>query len=306
MIVFEDMEQQSPAWHSLRQTHIGSSDVPIILWMDPWGNTPFALFKEKVGGKKRSTWDPAGNKEHGVRTEATARDWAAQRLGDFFAPAIMGCDEKGLEFMLASLDGINHDYSEISEVKCPLEIGTHLQAKEGRLGDHYYAQVQHQLYVTKAKVCHFTSWFTCRACLGDLVCNGDPIPCPSCKGTGGEGIMVNVAPDLEYQAAMIAKEREFWGWVQSGKYPIPKGDLVLEPDPVTLGIAEDYAQTIAMMREVENRQRQLKARLLGLRPDVKRLTVGPIEINWTYKAGYTEKKPREVSESLSCTLRRIK
>ena len=299
MAILIEVEQGSTEWHTLRQSGIGSSDAAVILWQDPFGKTPYSLWKLKTGRSAPKDWDPFGAKGHGRNTEEHARNQAAAFLGDFYAPAVLRCDIKGCEFMLASLDGANADLTEILEVKCPVEIGTHLQAREGRVDDHYYTQVQHQLYVTGAKLCHFFSWFACTACKGK---GGD---CESCRGLGGEGVMVAVPPDPDFwKTELLPAEKEFWSWVEKNEYPMPAGEAVIE-DKNAIAAACAYAATIGQMRELEDQQRKLKAQLLRLAPGKKNVRVGPLEVVWNFRKGYTESKPRTVADSLSCTIHRV-
>lgn len=89
----------------------------------------------------------------GRKYEPYACDWLAAHLkvdvlpGGFFTNGIAGC----------SPDRLLADRNEIVEVKCPAPW-THLQYIVDGFDDAYELQVQGQLWITGADICHFCSW----------------------------------------------------------------------------------------------------------------------------------------------------
>jgi hypothetical protein len=55
-----------------------------------------------------------------------------------------------LEWMRASLDGLSFDGSIALEIKCPMSLRDRTVAQQGRVPPQYYAQLQHELEVSRA------------------------------------------------------------------------------------------------------------------------------------------------------------
>lgn len=268
-----NIEQDTPEWHEFRAQGIGASEAPTIMWENPY-ESPFSLWRRKTGraGAKTQTAAMA----HGKNTEQVARDAYCAETGDFMPPACGIHDE--FDWMRASFDGING--KTILEVKCPSEIQNHLTAREGQVPDHYLAQVQHQLAVSGADLCHFWSFFE------------------------GKGALVEVKPQAEYIKELIATEKTFWQWVMDDKYPMPEGTLDLSDDKDALRWAEEWVNAKRAARVMEETIHRLETE--GKRfwfGNHKKIICGPLEVNWTHRKGYTEAQPRTVGESLSCTFK---
>ena len=115
-----DVEQGSPEWHELRRTKIGASNSPAILGISPY-KTKNDVFNEMAFGEK-----PFINKamSRGSLLEEEARTYL-NNLNPFhiedniFTPAVIVHDT--MEFIMASLDGINKSETMILEIKCPGE-----------------------------------------------------------------------------------------------------------------------------------------------------------------------------------------
>ena len=54
------------------------------------------------------------------------------------------------EWMRASLDGLSFDGPTVLEIKCPMNVRDQAAAKQGSVPPQYYAQLQHQLEVSRA------------------------------------------------------------------------------------------------------------------------------------------------------------
>ena len=278
-----EVVQGRPEWHAERLKHIGASEIATIMNCDPFGNRPFGLWMEKTGRKKRSTYQ-SDNQKHGHDNEEAARMAYIEYAGEFAVPTMLECTKPGWEFMTASLDGRHADGKTIVEIKCPLEAGTMRDVKEGLIPDNYYAQIQAQLFVSGAEKAHFFVWFK------------------------GEGICLAVEPDEPYLATELLPEvEEFWKRVVENRWPMPAGEA---PESVTgrpefKVWAEEMAGVIQMEREVKDKRMKLEQQ--GARhffANWKKISGHGIEVVWTFKPGYTEKKPRSVADSLSCTIRR--
>ncbi len=201
--LIEGLEQSGESWHKFRLEHIGSSDVAKILLCDPFEgpSQDFQLYLEK-SGKKKAGKSATEHTKHGKDNEDTARMMYAAETGNVVLPCVVECDEPEHEYLACSLDGASHDLELIVEIKCPIEAGTFRHAKEGQIEPNYYAQMQHQLFVTRAKRCDYYCWFR------------------------GEGVLIPVAPDEGYWLeTMLPAVREFWRRVQAKEWPMPEGEL---------------------------------------------------------------------------------
>jgi len=78
----------------------------------------------------------------GLRLEPIARELFAIQNGIEMFPRVVVND-----WAMASLDGMSECGKYIVEIKCPGEKD-HLLALQGKIPEHYYPQLQHQLYVT--------------------------------------------------------------------------------------------------------------------------------------------------------------
>lgn len=146
------IEQNTAEWMAMRRRYRTASETPVVMGLSPW-KTAEQLAAEKFNGHK----PPPGNvaTSHGHNHEAAARQALELKLGKTFKPRVM---TNGL--YLASLDGFSED-GEVCEIKCPYsgrDGGTWKRAEWGEIEQHYQAQLQHQLMVSRAPVTHFWVW----------------------------------------------------------------------------------------------------------------------------------------------------
>ncbi len=288
-----DIAANTPEWLALRKLSIGASDAPVIMRTSPFQD-PFSLFLLKTGQKD----DKKANaqQQHGHDTEATARDAYTAQTGNFAAPAMLrmtawpewlmtelfvkNLDKPGI--LTVSCDGYSAKKRLTVEIKCPVEIGDHITAREGHVPDKYYPQIQHNLLVSDALRCDYVSFFR------------------------DETIIIPVEIDRDYCASeLIPHLDEFWGWVKSKEYPIPAKDSVhtFSAD-AELSAANDAAQALAMLQEAEKRFNTCKAELLKFTFPYAKSIIGDIEVLQQYRKGSTYTVTQ--SPSLSFTVRRAK
>lgn len=173
-----DVAQNSPEWFDLRKTKRTASETPIIMGLSPW-SSPSKLAVEKFGNKPVAPLDNPAVR-HGHRYESKARSYF-EHVHDIKMPAhvLVRGD------YLSSLDGWNRKENEILEIKCPFtynESDTWVKACDDEVPDHYMAQIQHQLMVSGARLCHFWVFDTRRI----------------------KGIRVIVDPDPKYWVRILA------------------------------------------------------------------------------------------------------
>lgn len=143
----DELKADAKEYALFRSKRIGSSDVPVILGESPF-KTPHGLWLEKTGRSSSSFYTNHAI-ELGKQFEDTVRTGLEMRLDIDFPPTIMIDDL--YPFMSSSLDGYSEETETVLEIKCVQGGPTWLKAVDGIVSDSYIAQVQHQLYVSKAK-----------------------------------------------------------------------------------------------------------------------------------------------------------
>src|SRR5258708_7878806 len=134
---FIPIEQGTDEWLDLRKTKITATDAVVIMGASPW-KTRTELYHEKVCATVPNA--PNERMQRGTVLEPIARDLFNMTTGLKMVPKVA---VKG--WAMASLDGIN-EWNEILEIKCPGDKD-HAIAVVGKVPDHYYPQLQHQMHV---------------------------------------------------------------------------------------------------------------------------------------------------------------
>lgn len=229
------MKQRTADWLAWRSRGIGSSEAPIVTGDSPWA-TPFELWESKTG--RRAPAPRTGAMRRGIALEPVARAAYEAYTGNIVEPHCRIHPQH--DFMLASLDGISLDEDLILEIKCP---GTedHSLARAGKVPQKYIAQIQHQLSVTGAEVCHLWSF------------------------DGAQGMLVEVYPDGAYIHDLVEAERTFWGYVQADEPP-PLGaqDPVLREDAEWARHARAWQQAQQALQAARAAEAEARARLEAL------------------------------------------
>lgn len=168
-----NLEQNSDAWLSWRQTGIGSSDAPSILELSPW-KTRRELWEEKVyhyhrrnpvlsskqlqaifAKMKEKELQNESSKNRGRKLEPVAREHYEWWLGHKIDP-VCGVHPQ-FEFLKVSLDGWNEEKKLFGEIKCPNQMA-HNQALMGQVPQYYVPQLLHQFLTSGAKEGHYISF----------------------------------------------------------------------------------------------------------------------------------------------------
>jgi putative phage-type endonuclease len=287
-----DIAANSPEWLALRKKSIGASDSPVILRVSPF-QEPFSLYLNKIGEKD----DKKANEQqqHGHDTEAKALEAYIAQTGNFCSPVMlrmkewpewylakMFCDHLTPEILTVSTDGYSAKKRLTVEIKCPIEIGDHITAREGHVPEKYWPQLQHNLLVSDAVRCDYVSFFR------------------------DECIVIPVTLDRAYVAEeLIPKLDEFWGWVKNKSYLIPAKDSVCTFEgEAELKLAQEAAEALAMMKAAEESFNAVKAKLMRYVFPYAKSIIGEIEVLQTYRKGSTYTVTQ--SPSLSFTIRRAK
>jgi len=143
--------QGSSEWLLWRQHRITATSASVIMGINPF-KILCELWDDMMGISAPISNDAM---RRGQELEPIARDLFIQETGIHVTPIC--CEHDDEWWMAASLDGISQDHKTICEIKCP-KMKTHLEAIEGNIPQYYYAQCQHQLFVTGAERVFYTSY----------------------------------------------------------------------------------------------------------------------------------------------------
>ena len=141
--------QGSEEWHTHRALYRNASEAAAMLGLSPW-MSQYQLWEIKTGRRRQETTYPM---QRGLELEPKARAAYEEFTGNIMQAVVMLNGDYS-----ASLDGMSLSGDLILEVKCPMkgkESETWKQAVAGKVERHYELQVQQQLMVSGASMCHF-------------------------------------------------------------------------------------------------------------------------------------------------------
>lgn len=185
-----NVKPNSPEWALWRSNGIGASNAAAVLGKCKF-KTAYELFLELTNRKPGFEGNAAT--ERGKELEPAARASYEIDQGFVEAPELCLMHPK-YDFITASLDGYRAEDRIVLEIKCPSEA-SHKMALEGEVPEYYWIQMQHQLMVSEAELGHYWSF------------------------RDGSGVLVEVNPELEFQADLLKAELAFWELVQSDIAP---------------------------------------------------------------------------------------
>lgn len=177
------MEQGSTEWHEWRLGGIGASEISAIRGTCPY-NTKHDVWLVKT--KRSKGFEGNSFTQHGQETEGAARARYELITMEDMPPAL--ATHPTYSICRASLDGLRADGKLILEIKCPSGLQTLEAAKAGIVPGHYKAQVQYQMAVAGADVCHFFVWHAATQ----------------------QHALVEEKADVQMQGELIAAALDFW------------------------------------------------------------------------------------------------
>ena len=147
------LEQNTDQWKAERAKRIGASCAPIIMGVSPF-KTALTLWEEAVGLVERDNSDNyATSKGHNLEPEAINHYELETNIKTRKA-----CFQSSeFPYLMASLDGWNDDLKLVLEIKF-MGKEAHAAAKNGEVPKHYWPQLQMQMLVADADICHFYSF----------------------------------------------------------------------------------------------------------------------------------------------------
>jgi putative phage-type endonuclease len=252
----ERLHQNTPEWHQWRLQGIGASDAPVIMG-DAAFKTVRMLWSIKTGRTRGGA--PGMAARRGRELERLARRAYERLTGVQMEPLCLVHDE--LEWMRASLDGLSFDGSTVLEIKCPISARYLVAARQGRVPAQYYAQLQHELEVSRATEVHYWSF------------------------DGSAGILIKVRPDREYLRRLLDVEAAFWQRVTEDRWPEPVSDeLDLSADPNWRRVALRYRQARARLEGAAAEEHKLREMLKRMATERRTYGCG-VEVLKSYRKG---------------------
>jgi putative phage-type endonuclease len=233
---FVNLKQRTPEWLEWRRTYVCASDAPIIM-----GESKFKTLRELYDEKNNGIESVCTHSmQRGTDLEPIALEWLNFQLGPpFFLPAVI--ESTIHERFGASLDAIRFvdGKVEVAEIKSPGEKD-HLEAIAGNVPLHYKAQLQHIMVVLGTPFCRYLSF------------------------DGTNGVILNVPRDIEYQKAMIDKERAFLAILDAHEPPEICGKDVTEiNDLEAKEVAKKYLELSQTVKGLEEEIENLKKLLIS-------------------------------------------
>ena len=230
--ILEDLEQGSLQWHALRKTKITATDAPIIMGASHW-KTKIQLYHEKLSPTELHHINE--RMQRGIDLEPIARDLFTLKTGIVAQPKIVVKD-----WAMASLDGMDALCTKIVEIKCPGQKD-HAIALSGKVPDHYYPQLQHQMYVTDVNMCYYFSF------------------------DGADGVVVEVPRDAKYIEKMIEEEIKFYQCLINKIPPEPsENDYIERDDSLWKQCADNWLSVNAKIKQLEKEEEDLRKQLIFL------------------------------------------
>jgi len=228
------LTQNTHEWYAYRRKKIGASDASIILEVSPW-KTPYQLWLEKTGN---STSPTTPQQKRGLEMEESARQSFERMTGMIMFPKVM--EHPTLNWMMASLDGIDMDSTAIVEIKCPGQVD-HAIAKQGKIPEKYVPQLQHQLAVTGLEMAYYFSF------------------------DGNDGVIVEVEKDEQFISKMIDLEQVFWNClVTLSPPPMNKRDIIERDDQEWVAVSNKWRAIKQQLELLENEEKSLRNTLIQM------------------------------------------
>lgn len=227
-----DIQQGCPEWHALRKTKITATDSCVIMGVSPW-KTKLRLYNEKISNDPPR--QPDDRMQRGIDLEPIARDLFNLKTGLQMAPKVIVKD-----WLMASLDGIDESAKCIVEIKCPGEKD-HALAIQGRVPDHYFPQLQHQMFVSGIRTAFYFSF------------------------DGIDGVIVEVKMDDEYVNDMLDEERKFYECLINRVPPeTSESDFVSRDDCLWQECATKWKFLTESIRQLQEEEESLRKQLIFL------------------------------------------
>lgn len=232
----KEVSQDVNSWHEWRRNGIGGSDAPVLMGVSPW-KTPYQLWEEKAFGISEQADN--SSMKRGRDLEEPARQEFEKIIGTLVAPA--NIVHPSLEWMRASLDGIDVHKKIVVEIKCPGKED-HALAESRKIPEKYWPQVQHQMEVAGVDQMFYFSF------------------------DGSKGVVVEVRKDQGYIDSLMETESKFWEMVKSKTPPetTERDYLCMEGMKEWEEISEEILLIKSQIKALEDEEELRKEKLKSL------------------------------------------
>jgi putative phage-type endonuclease len=229
----------------------------------PWfPRTPRELWLVKSG---RAAVEQNQAMRRGLALEALARRHVERALDQVFEPQVVARDR-----ISASLDGLSFDGKWVLEIKCPMngrqsETWTHVE-KHSMPPDHYWWQVQQQLYCAGAKGARFA------VCAAEGWTINDFIAC-------------EVWPDINAHEAITNTWNEFFQYLDEDlPPPLTDRDMAERIDPVWRDAASAWKEAKRWLEQARRAEAEARKTLIKIAGDQSAVGAG-IRLTRYWKTG---------------------
>jgi putative phage-type endonuclease len=228
-----DLEQGTPEWLALRKTKVTATDACVLMGSNPW-KTPLQLYNEKISNNPPKP--PNAAMQRGLDLEPIARELFMIKSGIKVSPKVVVKD-----WAMASLDGMSECRKYIVEIKCPGEKD-HAIALSGNIPDHYYPQLQYQMYICNVEEMFYFSF------------------------DGVDGVIINVKRDYTgYIGQMIHNGMDFYERLINRAPPDPtEKDYIERNDEIWKETVLKWKLLAESEKELEKKKEELRKELIFL------------------------------------------
>ncbi len=224
--------QGTQEWLELRKTKITATDSCVIMGSSHW-KTKIQLYNEKISDENNTFMNDA--MKRGLELEPIARSLFTIQTGIEVEPKVVIKD-----WAMASLDGISECGKHVVEIKCPGEKD-HATALKGKVPEHYYPQLQHQMWVCDVEKMYYFSF------------------------DGADGVIVEVVRDPFYLEKMIAEEYKFFMCIQNKTPPAPEeSDYIERNDSLWEECVSNWMEVSSQIKELEKQEEEFRKQLIFL------------------------------------------
>ncbi len=232
-----DLEQRSPEWHEFRRNHIGASCAPAIMGVSPWKDVK-QLYNEKTNPQETLTSSNYAMRR-GIELEPQALALFEAETGYLMLPKVLL--HPTINFMSASLDGLEIENKAMVEIKCPGKLD-HGKALDGEIPEKYIPQLQHQMEVAGLNKMYYMSYVS-----------------------DSDFKILEVYKDHDYVARLLQKEAEFWECVIKRQPPeSTKKDIAEIKNPEWQQIAKRWGELQSIKKAIEQDEEHFRKELLEM------------------------------------------
>lgn len=227
-----ECEQGGQEWLALRKTKITATDMNIVMGVSHW-KTRIQLYHEKLSNDPPMVANE--RMQRGTDLEPIARGLFNAMTGMDMKPAVVVRD-----WLMASLDGLCSRSGNIVEVKCP-GAKDHAVALLNKVPDHYYPQLQTQMYVAGVQMAYYFSF------------------------DGVDGVIVEVKRDEDYITKILEEGWKFYECLMNRTPPEPaEGDYIERDDALWDQCATRWKEVTRGIKELEKDEEDLRKQLIFL------------------------------------------